>query len=253
MMITFRSGKVATIAVLLFLTAACSREQQDWRSAEGADTIDAYGHFLQRHPDSELATQARARVAQLSEDRDWQHAGSADTADAYRQFLSQHPNGKWAQEARIRIENFSLGGPPSNEPSAAVAARAESSGRAPGAAPPVVRPTTSGAPAPERPSAGAGTASSAAGSGGRSPTSAQPRPASRRHPCRHPRDTACSLALLAARAVLRTSGDSSRRASVRTCRGSRHASFPPTRPRGISTDFRLTSPTRLAPAQFASR
>jgi len=117
-MITFHAGKLATIGVLLCLTTACSREQQDWRSAEGADTMEAYGQFLERHPDSELATQARARVAQLSEDLDWQRAGSAETAAAYRQFLAQHPNGKWAQEARIRIENFALGGPPSGESAA---------------------------------------------------------------------------------------------------------------------------------------
>ena len=93
----------------MLLASGCSREQQDWRSAESADTIEAYGRFIQRHPESELAAQARTRVAQLDEDQDWQHAGSADTVDAYRQFISQHPNGKWAQEARIRIENFSLG------------------------------------------------------------------------------------------------------------------------------------------------
>jgi cell division septation protein DedD len=93
----------------MLLLAGCSREQQDWRSAEAADSIESYGQFLQRHPESELATQARTRVAQLGEDRDWQHAGSADTVDAYRAFIAQHPNGKWAQEAHIRIDNFSLG------------------------------------------------------------------------------------------------------------------------------------------------
>lgn len=95
--------------LLLLLLSGCSREQQDWRSAESSDTIDSYGQFIQRHPESELVTQARARVAQLGEDRDWQRAGSADTVDAYREFITQHPNGKWAQEAHIRIENFSLG------------------------------------------------------------------------------------------------------------------------------------------------
>jgi cell division septation protein DedD len=119
MMLTFRAGKVAMLLALLSLTAACSREQQDWRSAEAADTAEGYGQFLERHPESELATQARARVAQLSEDREWQRAVSSDTADAYRQFLAQHPSGKWAQEARIRIENFSLGGPPVAETSVA--------------------------------------------------------------------------------------------------------------------------------------
>jgi SPOR domain len=108
-MITIRAGNGAIGICLLLLLTGCSREQQDWRSAEAADTIEAYGHFIQRHPESELATQARTRVLQLGEDRDWQHAGSADNVDAYREFMTQHPNGKWAQEARIRIENFSLG------------------------------------------------------------------------------------------------------------------------------------------------
>jgi hypothetical protein len=108
-MITVRAGSGAIGVCLLLLVAGCSREQQDWRSAESADTIEGYGQFIQRHPESELATQARTRVAQLGEDRDWQHAGSADTVDSYRDFIAQHPSGKWAQEARIRIENFSLG------------------------------------------------------------------------------------------------------------------------------------------------
>ena len=109
MMLTFRAGKLAALIVSLAVLGACSREQQDWRSAEAADSVAGYGQFLQRHPDSELATEARTRVAQLSEDLEWQRAGSADNADAYKQFLAQHPNGKWAQEARIRIENFALG------------------------------------------------------------------------------------------------------------------------------------------------
>ena len=109
MMLTFRAGKLAALMVSVAMLVACSREQQDWRSAEASDTVEGYGQFLQRHPDSELATEARTRVAQLSEDREWQSAGNADTADAYKQFLAQHPNGQWAQEARIRMENFALG------------------------------------------------------------------------------------------------------------------------------------------------
>lgn len=113
MMLTFRAGKVVALAVCLaacLSIGACSREQQDWRAAEAADSVESYGDFLQRHPDSELVAAARTRVAQLTEEREWQQAGSADTADAYRQFLAHHPNGKWAQEARIRIQNFALSG-----------------------------------------------------------------------------------------------------------------------------------------------
>jgi len=101
-----------TLASVLALTAlsGCSREKIDWKSAEAADTVEGYDHFLERHPDGALATQARARVAQLNEDRDWKKATAADTAEAYRQFLAQHDSGKWAEEARIRVENFSLDG-----------------------------------------------------------------------------------------------------------------------------------------------
>jgi hypothetical protein len=105
--------KVVLVAVSVTLVAACSRERIDWKSAEAADTQEAYSHFLERHPDSALATQARTRLAQLAEDKDWQRASAADTADAYKQFLAQHPSGKWAEEARIRIENFSLDANPS--------------------------------------------------------------------------------------------------------------------------------------------
>lgn len=112
MVLTFRAGKfaacAATVAAVLAGLAACSREQQDWRSAEASDTVEAYGDFLKDHPDSGLVRQARARLTQLSEDRAWSQAGSADTVDAYKQFLAQYPNGQWSQEAHIRVENFEL-------------------------------------------------------------------------------------------------------------------------------------------------
>jgi cell division septation protein DedD len=111
-MITFHAGRVALIAVLATLAAGCSREQQDWRSAEAADTREAYGRFVEQHPESELAVQARARLAQLAEERDWAQAGTVATADAYRTFLAEHPSGKWSEEARIRIEAFALGSAP---------------------------------------------------------------------------------------------------------------------------------------------
>jgi len=105
--------RIAIIVGLFALLAvtACSGERQDWRSAEAADTAEAYDQFIERHPESEHAEQARSRLAQLAEDREWQRATTTDSADAYRGFLAQHPNGKWASEARIRLENFALGDP----------------------------------------------------------------------------------------------------------------------------------------------
>lgn len=123
--------RAVTVALLLGVTSlalisGCSRERIDWKSAEAADTQEGYDHFLERHPDSQLATQARARLTQLAEDKDWQRAIAADTADAYRSFLAQHATGKWAEEARIRMENFTLdsntappGTPPETAPASA--------------------------------------------------------------------------------------------------------------------------------------
>ena len=116
-MTTFGAGGVALITVLALLATGCSREQQDWRSAEAADTSEAYGRFVEQHPDSELAVQARARLAQLGEERDWAQAGKTATPDAYRGFLAEHPSGRWSEEARIRIEAFSLGSAPRLAPS----------------------------------------------------------------------------------------------------------------------------------------
>jgi cell division septation protein DedD len=111
-MITFCTARTTLLAAVLLLSAGCSREQQDWRSAEGADTSEAFAHFLEQHPTSELANQARLRIAQLGEESDWHRTDGIATIEAYRQFLAQHPNGKWAEEARIRIEGFSLGSAP---------------------------------------------------------------------------------------------------------------------------------------------
>jgi len=115
-MVTFQAGRIALLAVLLGLAAACSREQQDWRAAEGADTSEAWQRFLEQHPESELVPQARARIAQIAEQRDWERADHAGTIEAYRGFLAQHPTGRWSEEARIRIEAFSLGSAPRTPP-----------------------------------------------------------------------------------------------------------------------------------------
>jgi len=145
----------ATVVMLAIapMLGGCSREKIDWKSAEAADTVEGYDHFIERHPDSTLATQARARVAQLNEERDWKRASANDTADAYRQFLAEHESGKWAEEARIRVENFALDGTatgpagplvgeraaPANSPTSTVAAT-------PGAAAAGAASTTDAAP-----------------------------------------------------------------------------------------------------------
>jgi hypothetical protein len=105
-------GWRAITLALVLAVAGCSHEGKDWKAASSADTSEAYQQFLQQHPNSANAAQARTRIQQLQEVRDWQAAGAADTRDAYEQFLAAHPDSQWAQEARIRIENFAQSGTP---------------------------------------------------------------------------------------------------------------------------------------------
>jgi cell division protein FtsN len=111
-MVTFHARRVALIALLAALAAGCSREQQDWRSAEAADTTEGWTRFIEQHPASELVAEARAHISEIAEARDWQHASRAATVSAYREFLARHPNGRRSEDARIRIEAFSLGSAP---------------------------------------------------------------------------------------------------------------------------------------------
>ena len=135
-----RTGLILMSLALLAAASGCTHESRDWRSAQTANTIEAYEAFVTAHPKSARAADAQARIAQLTEERDWQRASTTDTADAYRQFLAQHPQGKWAQEARVRMENFGLSG--------TAAAPAPAAGTSGVAAPP--------APPPQPPAAVAG-------------------------------------------------------------------------------------------------
>jgi hypothetical protein len=163
-MITFRASVAALIAALLAV-AACSAEQQDWRAAEAAGTSEAYQHFLEQHPDSELVAKARERVADFAEQLDWSQASKIGTADAYRGFLAAHPAGRWAQEARIRVESFALGSMPRMGPQSPGQTASRASGvnilrlasapsQAPAGVPAAAAPSAGGAAFPANSTAG---------------------------------------------------------------------------------------------------
>ena len=108
--IKVKRGYLFAIVLGALALSGCGRENADWKSATAADSIESYQQFLEQHPSSSNAEQARSRIKQLADDRDWQVAAAADTRDAYQQFVAQHADSKWAQEARIRIENFAQAG-----------------------------------------------------------------------------------------------------------------------------------------------
>jgi cell division septation protein DedD len=156
-----RAVSIVLVAAVLAVAAGCSRENQDWRSAQAADTVEGYDDFVAKHPQSEFAEQAKSRVKQLAEERDWERATVADTAEAYQQFVAQHADGKWAQEARVRIENFKIAvagggavpvpvpGEPAAPAPAAGAAATKPASAVPKAAAPAPTPAPVAKPAPK--------------------------------------------------------------------------------------------------------
>jgi SPOR domain len=159
--VNLRLAGTVLLALLALSVVGCSRVKDDWKSAQTADTAEAYQQFIRDHADSEFSSQAEARIQQLQEDTDWKAAAALDTRDAYEQFVAQHADGKWAQEARVRIENFKIalaGGGTVPAPGAPSAPAASSASPAPAAAaapapkPATVAPVPAPKPAP-RPAA----------------------------------------------------------------------------------------------------
>lgn len=151
---------VLSICCLAFLQG-CSRENDDWRAAQAADTVAAYQQFSREHPASAHAPEADVRVTQLLEDEGWRLAQEDDGLQAYQQFLARHPESRWAQEARVRIETITLGNAVGNTPPGATvsSSRAEEApapGPGPGPHPATIAPAA-------KPPAVAATAPTAAG------------------------------------------------------------------------------------------
>lgn len=131
----------AVMAMLWLVTAAaCAKSDDAWESAVKTDTPDAYASFLERHPKSEYAEQARARRDALIDERDWNTARRENTAEAYAKYLSVHSEGVWSElAARRRTALISAAG--ASTPAQAPAAMPEP--------PPPPTPAASTAPAAE--------------------------------------------------------------------------------------------------------
>ena len=101
------ASRVCVALGVLLVSVGCT-DRREWRSAQAADTLEAYEAYLAANPAGEYAPLAQRRLQELREQRDWRIATEIDTADAYRSFIDAHPKGRWVREARIRIQNFLL-------------------------------------------------------------------------------------------------------------------------------------------------
>jgi len=94
--------RVLLAIVWLLAAAACTKTDDAWDTAVRIDTPDAYASFLERHPKSEYAEQARTRRDALIDERDWKTARRENTPSAYAKYLTAHPEGVWSELAARR-------------------------------------------------------------------------------------------------------------------------------------------------------
>ncbi|MFM7395908.1 MAG: SPOR domain-containing protein [Gammaproteobacteria bacterium] len=99
-----RGWRVGVAVACLLAVAACAKTDDAWESAKKTDTPDAYASFLERHPKSEYAEQARTRRDALIDERDWNTARRENTAAAYAKYLSVHSDGVWSELATRRLK-----------------------------------------------------------------------------------------------------------------------------------------------------
>lgn len=92
-------SRYLSMLLMAAVLGACSNPENDFRAAEQAGTEAAWREFIQQHPDSALAGQARLRLDDLVEQQDWAKAQASQGAEALRAYLQAHPMGPNADAA----------------------------------------------------------------------------------------------------------------------------------------------------------
>lgn len=95
--------RIGMASAAALLVVACSNPEADWTKAQAQHTEAAYQAFLERHPDSEWASRARAEIDVIGDRRDWEKARTVDAIEAYNNYLLARPVGAYLGEARQRI------------------------------------------------------------------------------------------------------------------------------------------------------
>lgn len=96
-----------TLCGMVFLAAGllvgCSSTQSDWNRASASNTVAAYQHFLEEHPNTTQAVVARNRIRAVEDQAAWAQAQQANTVQAFQNYLQEQPTGIHVADARDRI------------------------------------------------------------------------------------------------------------------------------------------------------
>ena len=92
----------AVVCIGAALTA-CNLAEGDWQQATAANTLTAYQAFLQKHPDSKHADNARGRILALQDEQAWNTARAANSIAGYQDYLKTESGGVHVGEAKYQI------------------------------------------------------------------------------------------------------------------------------------------------------
>lgn len=99
------SQRIAIASLFLsaaFSLASCNKAEREWRVAQEANREQAYASFLESHPDSKHASEARDRIRVLR----WQQALSKADPDAVEEYIRQYPQAENIGEAKKQLEDL---------------------------------------------------------------------------------------------------------------------------------------------------
>lgn len=87
------------LIVLLCYLALIACAGAAYKKSVAEDTLEGYGKFLRKYPDSEYSAAARNRIIEIT----FEKARKENTRNAYKEFLGKYPNNKFVSEAKKHI------------------------------------------------------------------------------------------------------------------------------------------------------
>ncbi|MCU4137430.1 MAG: hypothetical protein MW689_001001 [Thermodesulfobacteria bacterium] len=85
----------------MVVLVGCATPKKNWEKAQRLNTIEAYQEFLQKHPNSEFAYEAKRKIEELA----WERTKEQNTIEAYQEFIDKYPQSEFIREAKIGLRN----------------------------------------------------------------------------------------------------------------------------------------------------
>ena len=108
-----KTSRILSLILLTGSLTACGSEQQEWNETTSRNTIAGYASFMNKHPDSAHAAEARTRIHALQDQQSavtqsagsgaaiaddqylWQDPGQIDSADALDKMATAERKAAW--------------------------------------------------------------------------------------------------------------------------------------------------------------